>query len=337
MASLKTKYMGIELKNPIIAGASSLTSNMGSIKKLEDAGAAALIFASLFEEQVQLEQMMLEEDLARGDYRHAEMIDIFPDLEHAGPAEHLIWVRKAKESVEIPVIASLNAVNKETWIEYAKQLEETGVDALELNFYSVPSDFEKQGSEYEDEQIAVLKELKKKVSVPFSVKLSVYYSNPLNFIKKVDAVGIDGFVLFNRFFQPDIDISKEQNTFPLNLSNKNDNRFPLRYAGLLFGNVKADVCSSTGIMFAEDVIKMILAGANCVQCVSTLFKNKVTHLGTMVQDLEKWMDEKGYKNLDSFRGKLSRKNSKDPWSYTRAQYVKLLLNPKKFLKSPPNI
>jgi dihydroorotate dehydrogenase (fumarate) len=337
MASLKTSFMGIELKNPIIAGASSLTSHMGSIKKLEDAGAAALVFASLFEEQIQLEQAMLEEDLAKGDYRHAEMIDIFPDLEHAGPAEHLIWVRKAKESVDIPVIASLNAVNKETWIEYAGLLEETGVDALELNFYSVPSDFKKQGSEYEDEQIAILKELKKKISIPFSVKLSGYYSNPLNFIKRVDAVDVDGFVLFNRFFQPDIDINKEQNTFPLNLSNKNDNRFPLRYAGLLFGNVKADVCSSTGIMFAEDVIKMILAGANCVQCVSTLLKNKVTHIGTMIQDLEKWMDEKRYKDLDSFRGKLSRKNSKDPWSYARAQYVKLLLNPKKFLDSPPNI
>ncbi len=337
MASLKTKYMGIELKNPIIAGASSLTSNMGSIKKLEDAGAAALVFASLFEEQIQLEQMKLEEDLARGDYRHAEMIDIFPDLEHSGPAEHLVWVRKAKESVDIPVIASLNAVNKETWIEYAKMLEETGVDGLELNFYSVPSDFEKPGSEYEEDQIAILKELKKKISVPISVKLSVYYSNPLNFIRKVDVVGVDGFVLFNRFFQPDIDIKKEQKTFPLNLSNENDNRFPLRYAGLLFGNVKADVCSSTGIMFAEDVIKMILAGAKCVQCVSTLFKNKVTHLVTMIQDLERWMDEKGYKDLDSFRGKLSRKNSKDPWSYTRAQYVKLLLNPKKFLNSPPNI
>jgi dihydroorotate dehydrogenase (fumarate) len=324
--------MGIALKNPVIVGACSLTSNMGSIKKIEDEGAGALVFPSLFEEQIQLERMKLEEELQSGSYRHAEMITIFPELEHAGPAEHLVWVRKAKESVDIPVFASLNAINRETWADYAVQLADTGVDGLELNFYATPSDFEREGADVEDEQLAILQEIKQKVKVPISVKLSVYYTNPLNFIKKLDGVGVNGFVLFNRFFQPDIDIEDEKNIFPFNFSNEADNRLPLRYAGLLSGNVKADVCSSTGIILAKDVIKMLLAGATCVQVVSSLYKHKVSHLKTIITALNKWMDDKGYSDIASFRGKLSRKNSNDPWRYTRAQYVKLLLHPDQFMK-----
>jgi dihydroorotate dehydrogenase (fumarate) len=332
MASLKTTYMGIELKNPIIAGACSMTTNLGSIRKIEEHGAAALVIASLFEEQIELERMKLEEELQQADNLHAEMINIFPELEHAGPAEHILWVKKAKQSVGIPVIASLNAINRETWADYAVQLAETGVDGLELNFYTAPSDFDGKGADIEDEQIAILKEIKSKVKIPISVKLSVYYTNPLNFIKKLDQVGVDGCVLFNRFFQPDIDIEKEENTFPFNFSGEKDNRLPLRYAGLLYGNVKTDICSSTGIILAKDVIKMLLAGANCVQVVSSLYLHKVSHLKTLVESLNKWMDDKGYGDLDAFRGKLSRRNSSDPWRYTRAQYVKLLLNPEDFLK-----
>jgi len=332
MASLKASYMGIELKNPVIAGASSLTMNLGSIKKIEDAGAGALVIASLFEEQIQLEQMKLEEELEQIKYRNPEMIEIFPDLEHAGPQEHLMWVRRAKESVGIPVIASLNAVNRETWIEYASLLEETGVDGLELNFFSTPSNFNQTGSDIEDEQVEILKELKASLKIPISVKLSVYYTNPLHFIKKLDDAGVDGFVLFNRFFQPDIDIDQEKNIYPFNFSHETDYRLPLRYAGLLFGNIKGSICSSRGIQHGRDVLKMILAGADCVQCVSTLFLNKVDHIKTMLADIERWMDKKGYADLAAFRGKMSKKNSEDPWAYTRAQYVKMLVNPEQFLK-----
>ena len=196
----------MELKNPVIVGACSITSNMSSIRKIEDEGAGALVFPSLFEEQIELERMKLEEELQTGSYLSAEMINIFPDMEHAGPAEHLVWVRKAKESVSIPVIASLNAINRETWADYAVQLAGTGVDGLELNFYATPSDFDRSGSDVENEQIAIVKEIKQKVKIPISVKLSMYYTNPLNFIRKLDEVGVNGFVLFNRFFQPDIDI-----------------------------------------------------------------------------------------------------------------------------------
>jgi dihydroorotate dehydrogenase (fumarate) len=328
MALLNTTYMGIELKNPLIAGASSLTDRMETIKQIEDAGAGSLVCASLFEEQIQLERYRLDEELEKFDNKYAEMADVFPSLNHAGPQEHLTWVRKAKESVSIPVIASLNAVGRETWVEYAKLLEQTGVDGLELNFYATPSGFTVEGPEIEEEQLEILKEIQLAVKIPISVKLSIYYSNPLNFIKKLDNVGVNGFVLFNRFFQPDINIAKEENIFPWNLSDSNDNRLPLRFAGLLFGSVKGDICSSTGIMNGRDVVKMVLAGATCVQFVSTLFKNKIVHIGTIAEEIERWMEEKGYKDIGSFRGKMSKKNSADPWVYTRAQYVKMLLKPK---------
>jgi dihydroorotate dehydrogenase (fumarate) len=332
MASTNTTYMGIELKNPIIVGACSMTSNMSSIKKIEEQGAAALVFPSLFEEQIELERMKLEQELASVDNLNPEMIDIFPDLEHAGPKEHLTWVRKARESVNIPLLASLNCINRETWSDYAVQLAETGVDGLELNFFATPSDFDRTANVIEDEQVAILKEVKASIKIPVSVKLSVNYTNPLNFIKKLDDAGVDGFVLFNRFFQPDIDIEEEKNSFPFNFSSEVDNRLPLRYAGLLYDNLRADVCSSTGIIMAKDVIKMLLAGATCVQVVSSLYRNKVTHLKTLVEALERWMTDKNYSDIASFRGKLSRKNSSDPWRYTRSQYVKLLLHPESFLK-----
>jgi dihydroorotate dehydrogenase (fumarate) len=333
MASLKITYMGIELKNPIIVGACSMTSNMSSIKKIEEQGAAAFVFPSLFEEQIELERMKLEEELSSVDNLHPEMIDVFPDLEHAGPKEHLLKVRKAKESVSIPVFASLNCINRETWADYALQLADTGVDGLELNFFATPSEFERSGADIENEQVDILTEIRSKVKVPISVKLSINYTNPLNFIRKLDDAGVDGFVLFNRFFQPDIDIDEVKNTFPFNFSSEVDNRLPLRYAGLLFGNLKADVCSSTGIILAKDVIKMLLAGSTCVQVVTSLYKHKVSHLKTMTEAVERWMEEKSHADIESFRGKLSRKNSSDPWRYTRSQYAKLLLHPEEFLKT----
>jgi dihydroorotate dehydrogenase (fumarate) len=240
---------------------------------------------------------------------------------------------KAKQSAGIPVIASLNAVNRETWVEYASLLEETGVDGLELNFYWSPTDFNRKGSDIESEQIEILKEVKKEVSIPISVKLSTFYSNPLNFIKKLDREGVDGFVLFNRFFQPDVDVEEERDISPFNFSSENDNRLPLRFAGLLYDNIRGDVCSSTGVMFAKDVIKMLLAGARCVQMVSTLYKNKISHIKTVAEAVQKWMEEKGYASIDSFRGKMSKKNSGNPWMYTRAQYVKLLSHPEKIVEN----
>ena len=329
MAQLKTRYMGCELQNPIIAGASSLTSNINSIRKIEEAGAGAIVTASLFEEQIQLERFKMEEELHRNDHLHAEMITIFPDLKHSGPEEHLMWVRKAKESIGIPVFGSLNAVSRETWVEYSKSLAETGVDGIELNFYASPRDFSDGGVDIETEQLEIIREIRKNLTIPIGVKLSPFYSNPLSFIRQLDQIGVDGFVLFNRFFQPDIDVEGERNIYPFNYSSEGDYRLPLRFAGLLYGNVKAGICGSTGLMSGADVIKMILAGADCVQLVSVLYKKKVSVISSLLKEIEQWMDSKGYTSLQEVRGKLSRGKSKDPSAYTRAQYARLLLHPEK--------
>lgn len=335
MANLQTSYMGIELKSPIIAGASELTRNIESIKKLEEAGAAALVTKSLFEEQVQLEQFRLEEQMTMYAERHAEMTTLFPKMVDAGPKEHLMWVKKSKEAMNIPVIGSLNCVNPDTWVEYARMMQDTGVDGLELNFYASPRAKDVTGVSIEDDQVATAEEVVKAVSIPVSVKLSVFYSNPLQVISRFDNAGVKGFILFNRLFQPDINVDEEKNTTPFNLSNSIDNRLPLRFAGLLYGSLQGDICSSTGIFEGKDVCKMLLAGAQCVQVVSTLFINKMTHIQVMLRDLEEWMGDKGYTKLDDFRGKMSKKNSKNPWTYERGQYVKLIFDADHIIKTAP--
>ena len=327
MADLKTTYMGIDLENPVIAGASELTSNMDSIKKIEDAGAGALVVKSLFEEQIQLEVARFDEEQHKYDGFDAEIGNMYPEMEHSGPDEHLMWVRKAKEACSIPVIASLNAVNRDTWVEWAKKLEETGVDGLELNFFANPEFQEGDGASVEKDQIAVVKDVVAAVGVPVAIKMSLFYTTPLSVAKAFSSVGARGLVIFNKFFQPDIDPEKEKSTLPLNLSIAIDSRLPLRYSGLLFGETNASICASSGIMDGWDAAKMILAGADVVQVVSTLYRNKITQIGRIVNDLGKWMDGKGYASLEDFRGKMSRRNGPDPWAYKRAQYAKLLMKP----------
>jgi dihydroorotate dehydrogenase (fumarate) len=236
-----------------------------------------------------------------------------------------MWARKAKESVSIPVIASLNAVNRETWLTYAKELADTGVDALELNFYASPRSFEATSESIESEQIGIVEEVKRACSLPVSVKLSPFYTNPLRLIKEMDEAGADGFVLFNRLFQPDIDVASEKNVFPIGFSGASESGMALRYAGLLNGNVKASICSSTGISGAEDVLKMVLAGADCVQIVSALYRNGIDSIKSMLDGMAQWLDDRGHASLENIRGSMSRKRSKDPWIFTRAQYVKLLM------------
>jgi dihydroorotate dehydrogenase (fumarate) len=325
MTKLKTSYMGLELKNPIIIGSSNLVTNTDTLKKIEEAGAAAVVFKSLFEEQIQLETAQMDNELDEYAERNAEMTSLFPNLQHAGPAEHLMNVRKAREVLSIPLIASLNAVYRETWIEYAKLLEDTGVDGLELNFYYVPRSADVSGSKIVDEQVDILKQVKSSISIPVSVKLSPFYANPLNVIHLMDGTGVDAFVLFNRIFQPEIDIEKEQHVVDFPLSTEYENKLPLRFAGLLYGTIRADIISTRGIQEGSDVIKMILAGADAVQVVGTLYRNKISHIGKMLKDIETWMDQKGYKSLNDFRGKLSNKQLNDPFVYKRAQYVDLLL------------
>jgi dihydroorotate dehydrogenase (fumarate) len=320
--------MGIEIDNPIIIGATNLTTDLDNLKKAEDSGAGAIVYKSLFEEQIQLERFQLDEKLSEYNDIHAEMVTNHPHLDqNIGADEYLLQIAKAKESVSIPLIASLNAVKHDTWIRYAKLLSETGVDGIELNFYQNLSDFTKTAKEIEDEQIAILKEIKKTVLIPISVKLSSNYTNTLNFIKNLDHVGVNTFVLFNSFFQPDIDIATEKHIKSFDLSKPGDYKQSLRIAGILYGNIKAEVCSSRGVFTGADVIKLILSGASCVQVVSTLYKNGFTQIEKIKQELNEWMELKNYNSISDFKGKLSKDAlSSNPFIYKRAQYVDLIIN-----------
>ncbi len=335
MSNLRTKYMGIEIDNPIIIGASNLVVDPDRLKKAEELGAAAIVYKSLFEEEMQLEEFQLDEKLTEFNDMNAEMLTTHPRLQFAGPDEHLLNLRKAKESISIPLIASLNAVNTNTWISYAKLIAETGVDAIELNFYHTPSDFKREAKQIEDEQINIVKEICRNSSIPVSVKLSPDYSNILNFIQKLDKAGVDGVVLFNSFYQPDIDISTEKHIKLYNFSNEGDYRKSLRFAGLLFENIKADICSSHGIFSGADVIRLILAGSTCVEVVSTLYKNGISQIEKMKKELTDWMESKNYNSIDEFRGKLSKTRlSNDPFVYKRAQYVDLLIHSEEIFGIP---
>lgn len=334
MANLTTNYMGLQLKSPIIIGANNLVKNPDNLKRMEDAGAGAIVYKSLFEEQVLLENLQQDEIKTEFEERYAEMTRIFPDI-NTGASEiemHLNNLRKARESVSIPVIASLNAIYEESWVEYARKMEQTGVAGLELNFYTVPEKFDISSFDVEKQQTDVLRRVKQSVSIPVSVKLSPFYSNPLKLIADLENAGANGFVMFNRLFQPDIDIESEEPHFPFNLSNKEDNRLPLRFAGLLYGNTKASICSNTGILNGGDVIKMILAGADAVQIVSAVYLNQIEVINTITKEVETWMDQKGYGSLNDFRGKLSRERSGEKLPYHRAQYLDFMLTTSEILK-----
>ncbi len=335
MTKLETKFMGIDIKNPIVVGASNLSQNAETLVKMEKAGAAAIVYKSLFEEQIQYEKIQMEEDLHEYDERHAEMISTHPGLKHAGPKEYLLNLKEAKKALSVPLIASLNAVEKETWVEYAQLIEETGVDGLELNLYSIPGYTESEAAEPENQQIEILKAVKKVVNFPISVKLGPFYTNTLSVISKMDKVGVNGYVLFNRLFQPDIDTDKEKHHIPFNLSKEGDYKLSLRYAGMLYNNVQGNICSNTGIYTGKDIAKLLLAGSDSVQVVSAIYKHKPEHIATMLEELESWMKSHSYNSLKDFQGKLSQTSTKDKFAYTRAQYIDILMNAEEIIKKHP--
>jgi len=332
MAVLKTKYMGIELKNPIIIGASNLSDNIEDAVKIEDAGAAAIVYKSLFEEQIELEKLQISEQIEEYSERHAEMINIFPGIKNIGPQEHLFKLKKLRQALKIPLIASINAVSKGNWIDFAKKIEGTGVDGIELNFYSVPSDINKTGTDIEKVHVDILKSIKKSISIPCSVKLSFFYSNALNVICSLDKAGADGFVLFNKLFQPEIDVENVKYEYPHTHTCEHESKLPMRWTGLAFGNIDADICSSTGIYTGKDVIKMILSGATCTQSVSAIYRYGANHITSMLNEINSWMDKNGFKEISDFKGKLSKKNVKDPYFYERAQYIDILLKNETIIK-----
>ncbi len=334
MADLKTRFMGIELKGPIIAGASNLSTDPHMLRRMEEAGAAAVIYKSLFEEQVELENLELYELKTEYEERHAEQITLFPNSHHVPetPGDYLLNLKKAKESVSIPVIASLNAVSEKVWVDYAVKIAETGVDGLELNFYSLPDEARSTRESIEIKQVEIVRKVKAAVKIPVAVKLTPYYTNILRFISELDQAGADAIVIFNRMLHPDVDIYEESHVMPYNLSSSEDNRLPLRITGMLHGNIKAGVCAARGIYTGNEVVKMILAGADAVQVVSTLYRNGVDVIKSMNEEIVKWMDNRGYKNLDSFRGKLSMNKGDSKFPYSRAQYIDLMMNTEDIIK-----
>ena len=326
MKNLKTTYMGIELDNPIILGACNLSDDIDELLKAEENGVGAIVFKSLFEEQVQLERLQMEEKLTEYDNIHAQMITTHPRIEFSDTKKHLVHLRKAKERLSVPIIASLNAVHEDSWLEYAKELAQTGVDGLELNLYQSPTDFEKESKEIEDYQISIVRKIKDTLSLPVSVKLSSDYTNTLAFIKKMDAVGVDGLVLFNSFFQPDININTFKHKRSFNLSAKGDYRKTLRFSGMLYGNIEADVCSSRGIFTGKEIVKHLLSGSTCVQMVSAVYKNGLEQIAFAKKELSDWMEEKEFDSIEDFRGKMAQKNiAPESMVYKRTQYVDLLM------------
>lgn len=328
MNRLSTKLMGVELKNPLVLGACSLSTQPEKLKELEDAGISAIVFKSLFEEQIMQERFELEEQLHQYDDRNAEMTNLFPEIEHGGPGEHILSLKAAINAVSIPVFASINCVYEQTWIEYAKALADAGVAGLELNFYDTPKKKERTAQEIEDYQVSIVKAVKEATHLPIQVKLSRYYTNPLHLIHRLDEAGANSFVLFNRLFLPTIDTHKEEFALSWDYTEPEERLYALRFAGLLYGQIDADIVGNTGIYTWNDVVGMILAGANSVQIVSVIYKWGWKHIPTILDRMEGWMKSKGYESLDDFRGKLSYKNIKDKSHYTRAQYVDILLKKK---------
>ncbi len=325
MTDISTVYMGLKLKSPIIVGSCSLSKDISNIKAAQDAGAGALVIKSLFEEQIQTEAMQMEQELSC----YADMIDeamsFHPAFEHGGAEEHLMWIRKTRQKVTMPLIASLNAVSPGEWSNYAKLLEDAGVDAIELNLYSVITDFKVTDADVLKAMKATVEDVKSKVDIPVAAKLGPYFTSPGNAAKAMDDSRADALVIFNRFANFNIDADDESLKYDMVLSSPGEISHPLRWVSMLYGKVNADLCGSTGVHHADDVIKMILAGSNAVQVTSTLYTNGIDYIQTLNNGLAQWMQDKGYKSLADFQGKVSKARSADPFAYERAQYINILL------------
>ena len=332
MPDLKTSYMGISLKNPLILGACNISENTESATRLEEDGIAAIVFKSLFEEQVILEKIQLNEFRDEYAERHAEMISVFPSISHGGTREHLYKLEKLRKAVKIPLIASLNCINKQTWTEYAKQLEDTGADGLELNFYSSPVLKNWKETDIVKMMIDTAASVISSISIPASVKMNYFFTDLGSIISGLAKTGIKGFVFFNRVFTPEINVEKEDYFYPMPLSCKCENKIPLRFTGMFSSKTGADICSGTGISDADDVTSMLLGGASCVQMVSAVYKSRLKNIGSTLAGIAQWMKKHNYASIADFKGKLSKENIKDPFFLEREQYIDILNNNETIIK-----
>ena len=323
---LTTTYMGLKLKNPLVPSASPLGRDVSTVKRMEDNGAAAVVLESLFEEQIIHEKFEMDHFLAQGTESFAEATSYFPDSDMYtfGPEEYLTHIQKCKQAVNIPIIASLNGVSTGGWTEYARKMQQAGADALELNSYYLATDINKGPKEIEDNYLEVLKAVKNVVTIPVALKLSPYFTSMSYMAKKFDEVGVDALVLFNRFYQPDIDLENLEVVPNLVLSTSESSRVPLRWIAILYGKIKADLAATTGIHTAEDVLKMIMVGADVTQLCATLFQNGLERIKYILDGMTQWMEEHEYESLKQMKGSMSHKSVAEPAAYERANYMKML-------------
>lgn len=322
MANLSSVYMGIPMKSPFIVGACSLSTDIDNIQKAEEAGAGAIVIKSLFEEQIQAEAARLEESLQAYSNMIAEALTFHADYDHAGPTEHLHWIEKTRKAVNLPLIASLNAVSPGKWTDYAGNLADAGVDALELNLYGIITDARVSDDTTIRAMVAIADAVKKRVSIPVSVKLTPYILSPAYAATALDQTGIDGLVLFNRFARFDIDPTTETVRYAMAMSSSRDLEHSLRWISILQDRIEADLCGSSGVHTAEDAAKLILAGANVVQVVSAVYQKGMSYIRDLNDGLDKWMTSKNYSSLQDFQGKVSRSRSGNPYTFERHQYIR---------------
>ena len=324
MERLSTTYLGMQLKNPIIVGSSPLTSSLDKLKKCEDAGAGAVVVKSIFEEQIDNDAAKMISK-SEGFVAHTDGQDFLEEVSRNFYIDaYLSLVEKATDALDIPVIASVNCRTQGTWLDYVERFAEVGADALELNYYILPSDFGRTAAEIEEEYFGVVQAARDRFKLPLSVKMSSQFTALANVVKRFDKMGVDGLVLFNKFYQPDIDIEKLATKSSIVLSNPNDYALSLQWTALLSAYLNCDICSSTGIHSGETLVKMLLSGAKAVQICSAVMKGGHTVIGEMNQTLIDWMDRHEAKDFVDFRGKLAHKRMEDPSQWERAQYMKSL-------------
>ncbi|MEJ0097209.1 MAG: dihydroorotate dehydrogenase-like protein [Bauldia sp.] len=323
---LTTRYMGLVLKNPLVASASPLNNEVANLRRLEDAGAAAVVLPSLFEEQIEAEAARRDRLTEAPAESFAEAVTYFPEQAdyRVGPHAYLDLVRRARDAVDIPVIASLNGTTDEGWISYARLLEEAGASALELNVYFIPADLSLTGAAVEERYLDIVRAVRAMVAIPIAVKLSPYFSSVGNMALALEKAGADALVLFNRFYQPDIDLARLSVLPDLNLSSPSEIRLPLLWLAILSGRVKASLAATTGVTTADEVAKYLLVGADAVMTTSALLRHGVGHMAALLAGLQAWLEAREFTSLDAVRGIMDQRSLDDPQAFERANYIRIL-------------
>src|SRR5664280_118561 len=324
---LRTTYLNLQLRTPLVVSACGpLSEDVGNIKRMEDAGASAVLLHSLFEEQLRLERQELHHHMTAGTESFPEALTYFPEPSqfNLGPEEYLKHIRDSKEAVNIPIIASLNGTTVGGWTEFARQIQQAGADALELNIYYIPTSLNLSGAEVEQTYVDIVQAVRAAVTIPVAVKLSPFFSNAANVAKRLDAAGANGLVLFNRFYQPDIDLEELAVKPSIILSTPQAMRLPMRWIAILFGRINADLAATSGIHTAGDVAKMLMAGADVTMLCSVLLAKGIGQIGAIERELSQWLEEHWYDSVHQMKGSMSQMRCPDPSSFERAQYMRAL-------------